>query len=51
MNLTQRDLTKALQAPASGADLESATEALIARAERKGVLDVAYAMSSRPSAS
>ncbi len=48
MNLTQRDLTKALRGAASGADLESATEALAARAEREGVLDVAYAMLESP---
>jgi methylated-DNA-[protein]-cysteine S-methyltransferase len=48
MNLTQRDLTKALRGAASDADLESATEALVARAEREGVLDVAYTTLESP---
>jgi methylated-DNA-[protein]-cysteine S-methyltransferase len=48
MNLTQRDLTRALRGIASDADTKRATRALIERAERDGLLDVAYATLDSP---
>ena len=48
MNLTQRELTKALQDAGSEIDLTGATRKLAERAESEGVLDVAYATMESP---
>jgi methylated-DNA-[protein]-cysteine S-methyltransferase len=48
MNLTQRDLEKQLRGVASAVDPGEAARALIDRAEREGLLDVAYATLDSP---
>ena len=46
--MTNRDLEKALRGASRGADLERANQSLLARAERDGLIDVAYASMDSP---
>ena len=46
--LTEKQLEKMLKQAPSGADLDRAVESLVARAERDGLIDVAYASVDSP---
>src|SRR3954465_13559310 len=46
--LTEKQLEKMLRQAPSGTDLDRAVEGLLARAERDGLIDVAYAEVSSP---
>ena len=48
MSLTQRDIERSLRAAGGGVDAEGAAGKLIDRAEREGLLDVAYATMDSP---
>jgi methylated-DNA-[protein]-cysteine S-methyltransferase len=48
MNLTQRDIERSLRGATGSADTEAAARALLERAEREGLLDVAYATIGSP---
>jgi methylated-DNA-[protein]-cysteine S-methyltransferase len=46
--MSNRELEQALRGASDGADLERATQALLARAERDGLIDVAYTSMDSP---
>jgi methylated-DNA-[protein]-cysteine S-methyltransferase len=47
-SLTEKQLEKMLRRPPSGGDLDRAVQSLLARAERDGLIDVAYAEVDSP---